>query len=53
MERIGMISDPAEDFDDPDVDQVPLRRHVVYRKKRDSGAWVPQINDHLVCGFGR
>jgi RimJ/RimL family protein N-acetyltransferase len=37
MERIGMISDPAEDFDDPDVDQVPLRRHVVYRKKRDSG----------------
>ena len=35
MERIGMTRDPAEDFDDPDVDQGPLRRHVVYRKRRD------------------
>jgi RimJ/RimL family protein N-acetyltransferase len=35
MRRIGMSSDPAEDFDDPDVDQGPLRRHVVYRKLRD------------------
>jgi RimJ/RimL family protein N-acetyltransferase len=35
MERIGMTSDPAEDFDDPDVDEAPLRRHVVYRKRRD------------------
>ena len=32
MQRIGMTSDPAEDFDDPDVDQAQLRRHVVYRK---------------------
>jgi RimJ/RimL family protein N-acetyltransferase len=32
MRRIGMTTDPAEDFDDPDVDEGPLRRHVVYRK---------------------
>ena len=35
MRRIGMITDPAEDFHDPDVDEGPLRRHVVYRKLRD------------------
>jgi RimJ/RimL family protein N-acetyltransferase len=35
MRRIGMTSDPAEDFDDPDVDEGPLRRHVMYRKLRD------------------
>ncbi len=35
MRRIGMTSDPAEDFDDPDVDEGPLRRQVVYRKRRD------------------
>ena len=35
MRRIGMITDPAEDFDDPDVGEGPLRRHVVYRKRRD------------------
>ena len=35
MRRIGMTSDPAEDFDDPDVGEGPLRRHVVYRKPRD------------------
>ncbi len=35
MRRIGMTSDPAEDFDDPDVDEIPLRRHVVYRRLRD------------------
>jgi RimJ/RimL family protein N-acetyltransferase len=35
MRRIGMTSDPAEDFDDPDVDEGLLRRHVVYRKLRD------------------
>jgi RimJ/RimL family protein N-acetyltransferase len=35
MRRIGMTRDLAEDFDDPDVDEVPLRRHVVYRKQRD------------------
>jgi RimJ/RimL family protein N-acetyltransferase len=36
MRRIGMTTDPAEDFEDPDVDQAPLRRHLVYRKLRDS-----------------
>jgi RimJ/RimL family protein N-acetyltransferase len=35
MQRIGMTTDPAEDFDDPDVQKGPLRRHVVYRKLRD------------------
>jgi RimJ/RimL family protein N-acetyltransferase len=35
MRRIGMTTDPAEDFDDLDVDEGPLRRHVVYRKLRD------------------
>ncbi|MGD0246255.1 MAG: GNAT family N-acetyltransferase [Streptosporangiaceae bacterium] len=35
MERIGMSRDPAEDFDDPDVEESPLRHHVVYRKRQD------------------
>src|ERR1700730_15484901 len=35
MRRIGMTSDLAEDFDDPDVDEGPLSRHVVYRKLRE------------------
>ncbi len=34
MRRIGMTHDPAEDFDDPDVDEASLRHHVVYRKLR-------------------
>ena len=37
MRRIGMTTDPAEDFDDLDVKEGPLRRHVVYRKLRDPG----------------
>ncbi|TMB86365.1 MAG: GNAT family N-acetyltransferase [Chloroflexi bacterium] len=36
MRRIGMTSDPAEDFDHPDVDESALRRHVVYRRPRDT-----------------
>lgn len=32
MRRIGMTTDPAEDFDDPEVEEGPLRRHVLYRK---------------------
>lgn len=34
MRRIGMTTDPAENFDDPDVEESALRRHVVYRKQR-------------------
>ena len=34
MRRIGMTTHPAEDYDDPDVEESPLRRHVVYRKQR-------------------
>jgi RimJ/RimL family protein N-acetyltransferase len=34
MQRIGMTTDPADDFDDPDVDEASLRRHLVYRKLR-------------------
>jgi hypothetical protein len=37
MRRIGITTDPAEDFDDPDVEDDALRRHVVYRKLRISG----------------
>jgi RimJ/RimL family protein N-acetyltransferase len=36
MRRIGMTTDPADDFDDPDVEESSLRRHVVYRKRRPS-----------------
>ncbi len=35
MRRIGMTTDPGEDFDDPDVDEGPLRRCVLYRKRAD------------------
>jgi RimJ/RimL family protein N-acetyltransferase len=35
MRRIGMATDPAEDFDDPDVEDAALRRQVMYRKRRD------------------
>ena len=38
MARIGMTTDPAEDFDDPDVEEASLRRHVLYRKRRDPAA---------------
>ncbi|WP_336048284.1 GNAT family N-acetyltransferase [Streptomyces sp. CA2R101] len=31
MRRLGMTHDPADDFDDPDVFDGPLRRNVVYR----------------------
>ncbi|MBZ9638363.1 GNAT family N-acetyltransferase [Streptomyces sp. PSKA30] len=31
MHRLGMTHDPADDFDDPDVPEGPLRRCVVYR----------------------
>jgi RimJ/RimL family protein N-acetyltransferase len=34
MRRLGMTHDPAEDFDDPDVPEGPLRRTVVYRLRR-------------------
>lgn len=36
MERIGMRRDPADDFDHPRlVEGHPLRRHVLYRLKRE------------------
>jgi hypothetical protein len=38
MQRIGMTTDPADDFDDPDVEDGPLRRQVVYRKLRKPSA---------------
>ncbi|WP_107473993.1 GNAT family N-acetyltransferase [Streptomyces sp. TP-A0874] len=31
MRRLGMTHDPADDFDDPNVPDGPLRRRVVYR----------------------
>jgi RimJ/RimL family protein N-acetyltransferase len=36
MRRIGMTTDPAENFDHPDVDDDSLRRHVLYRKRPDN-----------------
>lgn len=39
MRRLGMTRDPADDFDHPKVpDGSPLRRHVLYRLRRDD--WV-------------
>jgi RimJ/RimL family protein N-acetyltransferase len=43
MRRIGMTTDPTEDFDDPDVDDISLRRHVVYRKRRQ-GSWPSTVD---------
>jgi RimJ/RimL family protein N-acetyltransferase len=34
MRRIGMTRDPADDFDDPDVPDGPLRPNVLYRIRR-------------------
>ena len=34
MRRIGMTRDPADDFDHPAVPEGPLRRHVLYRLRR-------------------
>jgi RimJ/RimL family protein N-acetyltransferase len=31
MRRLGMTSDPSDDFDDPGVPEGPLRRCVLYR----------------------
>ncbi|CAL9342225.1 GNAT family N-acetyltransferase [Streptomyces sp. MPA0124] len=31
MDRLGMTHDPADDFDDPEMPEGPLRRSVVYR----------------------
>jgi ribosomal-protein-alanine N-acetyltransferase len=40
MERLGMTRDPAGDFDHPDLPvDSPLRRHVLYRLKREG--WTP------------
>jgi RimJ/RimL family protein N-acetyltransferase len=38
MRRIGMTSDPAQDFDDPDIGDGLLARQVVYRKLRDAAS---------------
>ncbi|MEV4626434.1 GNAT family N-acetyltransferase [Micromonospora sp. NPDC049523] len=38
MRRLGMTTDPAEDFDDPDAEPGPLRHQVLYRKLRGSDA---------------
>ena len=36
MERLQFVRDPADDFDHPNIPPGhPLRRHVLYRKKRD------------------
>ncbi|MEY9966969.1 RimJ/RimL family protein N-acetyltransferase [Streptacidiphilus sp. MAP12-16] len=50
MRRIAMTTDPAEDFDDPDVEPGPLRRHVVYRKRRDPGARKKPVDEPVGIG---
>jgi RimJ/RimL family protein N-acetyltransferase len=37
MRRLGMVRDPADDFDDPTVPPGPLRPSVLYRIKRPAG----------------
>ena len=38
MERLGLTRDPADDFDHPGLpDGHPLRRHVLYRRRRPAG----------------
>jgi RimJ/RimL family protein N-acetyltransferase len=38
MRRLGMTRDAAEDFDDPDAEDGPLRRQVLYRKLPDTSS---------------
>jgi RimJ/RimL family protein N-acetyltransferase len=39
MQRLGMTRDPADDFDHPNIAVGnPLRRHVLYRLRRDQSA---------------
>jgi ribosomal-protein-alanine N-acetyltransferase len=46
MEKIGMIRDPADDFDHPNLPPGhPLRRHVLYRLKSLAGS--KQIVDNV------
>jgi RimJ/RimL family protein N-acetyltransferase len=40
MVRLGMTHNPAEYFDDPEVESGPLRRQVVYRRYADRPATV-------------
>jgi RimJ/RimL family protein N-acetyltransferase len=35
MRRLGMTYDPADDFDHPSVPEGPLRRHALYRIRRE------------------
>jgi RimJ/RimL family protein N-acetyltransferase len=41
MERLGMTYDPADDFDDPNVPEGPLRRSVLYRLPKPGGILHP------------
>ncbi|QMU77416.1 GNAT family N-acetyltransferase [Streptacidiphilus sp. PB12-B1b] len=41
MRRLGMATDPADDFDDPDAPPGPLRRGVLYRISRASWTGSP------------
>ena len=38
MRRLGMTTDPADDFDDPTEPEGPLRRNVLFRITRDAAA---------------
>lgn len=42
MQRLGMVHDPAEDFDHPRVRNPDLRRHVLYRLRRIQWQGAPE-----------
>lgn len=46
MRRLGMTHDPSDDFDHPAVADGPLRRHALYRLRRE---WGPRerLREHL------
>ncbi|GAA2488296.1 GNAT family N-acetyltransferase [Streptomyces thermolineatus] len=45
MRRIGMTRDPADDFDDPDVPEGPLRRNVLYRLRAEDHRPVGRVGN--------
>jgi RimJ/RimL family protein N-acetyltransferase len=50
MQKLGMTHDPRDDFDHPSIAiGHPLRRHVLYRLKRDD--WMTKrIGEHTHHG---
>ncbi len=52
MERVGMSHSPADDFDHPGLPEGhPLRRHVLYRLRRDE--WARRLSSQPACMSSR